>query len=94
LRETDCVAGVRGLELRNVGANYPFERSHRFAGICPNSGHSDYSRLSCGGRNTQLGSGCSGLGRCSAVTAIRLRRVTHSCKPDMAYRDWTVWLGT
>jgi hypothetical protein len=24
-----------GLELRNVAANYPFERSHRFAGIQP-----------------------------------------------------------
>jgi hypothetical protein len=47
LRETDCVAGVGGLELRNVVANYPFERSHRFAGIQPNSGHRNYSRLSC-----------------------------------------------
>jgi hypothetical protein len=27
LRETDCVAGMVGLELRNVVANYPFERS-------------------------------------------------------------------
>jgi hypothetical protein len=29
----DCVAGHIGLELRNVVANYPFERSHRFVGI-------------------------------------------------------------
>ena len=36
-----------GLELRNVDANYPFERTHRFAGIQPNSGHGDHSRLSC-----------------------------------------------
>jgi hypothetical protein len=51
----DCVAEVVGLELRNVGANYPFERSHRFAaGIQPNSGHRDYSRLSCGVWETQL----------------------------------------
>ena len=35
-------------DLRNVVANYPFERSHRFAGIRPNSGYRDYSRLSCG----------------------------------------------
>jgi hypothetical protein len=42
------VAGHAGLELRNVVANYPFERSHRFAGIQPNLGHRDYSRLSCG----------------------------------------------
>ena len=47
--ETDCVAGHVRLELRNVVANYPFERPHRFAGIRPNSGHRDYSRLSCGG---------------------------------------------
>jgi hypothetical protein len=42
------VAGVVGLELRNVGANYPFERSRRFAGIQPKYGHRDCSRLSCG----------------------------------------------
>src|SRR5262249_47616892 len=30
-----CVAGHVGLELRNVVANYPFERSHRFTGIQP-----------------------------------------------------------
>jgi len=35
-------------DLRNVDANYPFERSHRFAGMQPNSGFGDYSRLSCG----------------------------------------------
>src|SRR2546428_13091023 len=35
-------------DLRNVVANYPFERSHRFPGIQPNSGHRDYSRLSGG----------------------------------------------
>ena len=48
LRETDCVAGHVGLELRNVVANYPFEGSHRFPGIRPNSGHRDHSRVSCG----------------------------------------------
>jgi hypothetical protein len=53
--ETDCVAGVVGFELRNVGANYPFERSHRFAGIQPNSGDRDYSRLSCDVGDSQLG---------------------------------------
>jgi hypothetical protein len=42
-------------ELRNVDANYLFERSHRFAGIQPNSGFGDYSRLSCGVGDTQLG---------------------------------------
>jgi hypothetical protein len=43
------------LELKNVGANYPFERSYRFRGIKPNRGHRDYSPLSCGGDETQLG---------------------------------------
>jgi hypothetical protein len=47
-KRPDCVAGHVGLELRNVDTNYPFERSHRFAGIQPNSGFGDYSRLSCG----------------------------------------------
>ena len=34
-------------DLRNVGAKYPFERSHRFGGIQLNSGHGDDSPLSC-----------------------------------------------
>jgi hypothetical protein len=42
------VAGHVGLELRNVGKNYPFERSRRFPGDKPNRGHREYSRLSCG----------------------------------------------
>src|SRR5215475_2038369 len=44
--ETDCVAGHVRFELRNVVANYPFEKSRRFAGNQPNSGHGDHSRLS------------------------------------------------
>ncbi len=52
----DCVAGHVRLELRNVGAKYPFESSHRFPRIQPISGHRDYSRLGCGGGDTQLGS--------------------------------------
>ena len=51
----DCLAGHIRFELRNVGANYPFERSRRFPGIKSNSGHRDYSRLSCGVWKTQLG---------------------------------------
>src|SRR5438132_1524823 len=50
----DCVAGHVRFELRNVAANYPFERSHRFAEIQPNSGFGDYSRLSCGVGDAQL----------------------------------------
>src|SRR6266480_7288479 len=44
-------------DLRNVVANYPFEKSLRFAGIQPNSGHRDHSRLSCDVVDTQLGRG-------------------------------------
>jgi hypothetical protein len=40
---------------QNVGAKYPFERSHRFAGIQPDSSHRDYLRLSCAVGETQLG---------------------------------------
>ena len=47
------MAGHVGLELRNVAANYPFERSHRFAEIQPNLGHRDYSRAAALG-DTQL----------------------------------------
>jgi hypothetical protein len=31
-KRSDCLAEVVGLELRNVVANYPFERSRRFPG--------------------------------------------------------------
>jgi hypothetical protein len=41
----NTLAGHVGLELGNVAANYPFERSLRFPGIQPNSGDGDYSRL-------------------------------------------------
>jgi hypothetical protein len=36
-------------------AKYPFEGSHRLAGIQPNSGHREDSRLSCGIEEMQLG---------------------------------------
>jgi hypothetical protein len=41
------VAGHMRLELRNVVTKISLERSHRFAGIQPNSGFGDCSRLSC-----------------------------------------------
>jgi hypothetical protein len=53
----DCVAGHIRFELRNVAANYPFERSRRFPGIRPNSRHGDYSRVSCEVGDAQLGLG-------------------------------------
>jgi len=37
------------------------ERSHRFAGIQPNSGQGDHSRLSCSAGDTQLGLGSAGI---------------------------------
>src|SRR5262249_6581737 len=49
--------------------------SHRFAGIQPNSGHGDHSRLSCSAGDTQLGAGfcrdlqqafCTGVGHHAA----------------------------
>src|SRR5947199_3708479 len=48
------MAGHVGLELRNVVANYPFESSRGFPGSQPNSGHGDYSRLSCAAVAMQL----------------------------------------
>jgi hypothetical protein len=51
----DCLAGHVRFELRNVEANYPFERSREFPGSEPNSGHGDHSRLSCSAGDTQLG---------------------------------------
>src|SRR6266516_5240482 len=48
-------------DLRNVGANYPFERSHRFAGIQPNASYRDHSRLSCATGDTQLGPRAAGI---------------------------------
>jgi hypothetical protein len=51
----DWLAGHVGLELRNVGENYPFERAHRFAVIKPNSGRRDYSRSSCDGGRCSSG---------------------------------------
>ena len=55
------MAGHVGLELRNVEANYPFERSHRFAGIQPNSGFGDHSRLSCSAGIRSSGLGSAGI---------------------------------
>jgi hypothetical protein len=59
----DCMAGHVRLELRNVVAKYPFERSRRF----PESGRilttRDYSCLSCGGEDTQLRPGSAWIFR-------------------------------
>lgn len=48
-------------DLRNVAINYPFVRAHRFAGIQPNSGRRDYSRLSCAAGEMPLGPRAAGI---------------------------------
>ena len=74
----DCVAGVRGLELRNVVANYPFESSRGFPRSEPNSGHGDHSRLSCSAGDTHVGTSASVLhGRwpsCGVAEKARIGR--------------------
>src|SRR6516162_6703521 len=56
-------------DLRNVVAKSPFERSHRFPVIQPNSGCRDYSRLSCdGGRVARAY--CQDRGRMLALAGI------------------------
>jgi hypothetical protein len=85
----DCVAGHVGLELRNVAANYPFERSRRFAG-----GPAEFSRqrlfaFGCGvdtqvgprtprqdqvSRNLDLGSARPILGRARSVGRFLLNQ--------------------
>src|SRR5262249_18195246 len=72
----DCVAGHVRFELRNVVANYPFDRSHRFVGIQPNSGFGDYSRLSYGVGDTQLGRRPGSRQGCLRATPAELARMS------------------
>jgi hypothetical protein len=65
---------------RNVDTNYPFERSHRFAGIQPNLGFGDYSRLSCRVGDTQLGRRPGSRQGC-----LRGRHQPSSREPDSRY---------
>jgi hypothetical protein len=69
------VAGHVRLELRNVGAKYPFERSRRFPGIQANSGNADRSRLSCEVGDTQLGPNARISAKCVARDAWSSRRI-------------------
>src|SRR5436190_21005885 len=73
-RRPDCVAGHVRLELRNVVAKYPFERSLRFPGIQQNSDHRDYSPLSCGVGWTQLGPRTQGITEETATPWADLNR--------------------
>jgi hypothetical protein len=69
-------------DLRNVDANYPFDRSHRFAGIQPNSGFGDHSRLSCGVGDTQLGRRPgSRLARATPAELARIPRIRTEFRP-------------
>jgi hypothetical protein len=70
--------GMLDSKLRNVGANYPFERSHRFAGIQPNSAHRDYSRLSCG-----VSAECQMLARASGES-LRWQELPKSDLPRLS----------
>jgi hypothetical protein len=74
----DCVAGHTRLELRNVAAKYPFERPHGFVWIQPNSGHRDYSRLSCGAGEMPLGPRAVGIFSKRYVPKLAIER--HRCK--------------
>src|SRR5262249_40278180 len=70
----DCLAGNVGLELRNVVAKYPFERSRRFPVIQPNSGRRDYSRSGCdGGRRSSGPVALAGIAAifCRSLSACR-----------------------
>src|SRR6266516_1588367 len=69
-------------DLRNVVANYPFERSRRFAGIQPNSSYRDYSRLSCAAGKCRSGPVRSGSS--ASVLRRRLAIERHRCKARIA----------
>ena len=70
-------------DLRNVDANYPFDRSHRFAGIQPNSGFGDHSRLSCSAGIRSSGLGSAGIfGERSARTLAIMRRRPYYVMPS------------
>jgi hypothetical protein len=78
----DCVAGHVRLELRNVAAKYPFERSHGFPGIQPNSSDRDYSRLSCAAGEMPLGPRAVGIFSKRYAPALAIER--HRCKGRIA----------
>jgi hypothetical protein len=80
------MAGHVRFELRNVVAKYPFERSHSFPVIQPNSGHGDYSRSSCdGGRRSsglsaRISAGCL-RGRFKQTASLIERYATGASAP-------------
>src|SRR6266446_6250743 len=84
----DCVVGHVRFELRNVVANYPFERSRGFPGSEPNSGQGDHSRLSCSGGG--LGSAGIFSKRSARTLAIMRRRREGTNWPrSLSIRRWS-----
>jgi hypothetical protein len=79
-------------DLRNVVANYPFERSHRFAGIQPNLGHRDYSRAAAPGicRSAQCYHPAGVLAQTLVIDLCSLRRRAHCgnfCQSTLLFVD-------
>jgi hypothetical protein len=68
--------------LGNVAAKYPFERSHGFPGIQPNSSDRDYSRLSCAAGEMPLGPRAVGIFSKRYAPALAIER--HRCKGRIA----------
>ena len=74
-----CVAELVGFELRNVMQNIPLKCRADSPECSRNSGHRDYSRLSCGVEDTQLGPSA----RISAALLARMlvnRRDGRNCR--------------
>src|SRR5258708_33905316 len=71
-RISHCVAGNVGLELRNVVAKYPFERSHRFPVIQPNSGR-ETIRVRAATVGGAARAQCQDLGRMLALAGVAAR---------------------
>src|SRR6185437_3836476 len=89
---TERLPGHVRLELRNVVANYPFERSHRFAGIQPNLGHRDYSRAAAPGicRSAQCYHPAGVLAQTLVIDLCSLRRRAHCgnfCQSTLLFVD-------
>jgi hypothetical protein len=70
--------------LRNVGANYPFERSRRFPAIQPDLVTGDGSRLSCGVEDTAI----LDPRLCPLVIGERVRDKIAKTQPDVRPMSW------
>ena len=76
-------AGARSYrDLRNVDANYPLERSHRFAGIQPKFWPWRLFAFELRRWEAQLGAQCQDLGRMLALAGIA--EIFCRCRDDPA----------